>query len=68
MYVNDCIYQRIPNWIIFYLQGYNDAVNEAYGVASDAFFFGDMTGRMYQDWYGIQALSKKAILRVHWGV
>jgi hypothetical protein len=50
------------------LQGYSDAINGAFGVANDAFYYGDASGRMYQDWYGVQALTFQPRFLVHYGM
>lgn len=49
------------------IEGYSDAINGAYGVANDAFYYGDSTGRVYEDWYGIDTiLGFQPILRIHY--
>ena len=47
-------------------QGYSDPVNGAYGVANDAFYYGDATGQLYQQWYGFYALGYAPKLKVHY--
>lgn len=48
-------------------QGYQDAVNGAYGVASDAMYFGDITGRLYVEKYNVRALPYSPRLVIHYG-
>ncbi|RUS74103.1 hypothetical protein EGW08_018134 [Elysia chlorotica] len=46
--------------------GYSDARNGAYGVASDAYYYGHITGRLYQEKYSYRALSWKPRMVVHY--
>jgi len=39
--------------------------NGAYSVFDDALFFGELITKMYQDWYAVDVLPGKLILRVH---
>ncbi|GFO49667.1 hemagglutinin/protease [Plakobranchus ocellatus] len=47
--------------------GYSDGRNGAYGVASDAFFYGHLTGRFHQEKYNFRALSWTPRMVVHYG-
>ncbi|XP_005102004.1 elastase-like [Aplysia californica] len=47
--------------------GYSDPVNGAFGVASDAFYFGTITGRLYVEKYGIRALPYPPRIVIHYG-
>nr|KAG5714530.1 hypothetical protein BaRGS_006976 [Batillaria attramentaria] len=44
-----------------------DEVNGAYSPLLDAFFYGTVVGRMYEDWYGMSPLEHKMVFRVHFG-
>ncbi|KAL4238381.1 hypothetical protein ACF0H5_003090 [Mactra antiquata] len=46
-------------------EGYGDEVNGAYSPATDAFFYGTVVGKMFEEWFGGTALKEKIILRVH---
>ncbi|RUS74104.1 hypothetical protein EGW08_018135, partial [Elysia chlorotica] len=48
-------------------EGFSDAKNGAYGVASDAFYYGHITGRLYEEKYNYRALSWKPRMVVHYG-
>ena len=48
-----------------YPQGYNDSVNGAFGVANDAFFYGDNLSRFFKEWYDFDV--GKLDLIVHYG-
>lgn len=56
-----------------YLGDGYDAVNGAYSPTNDALYAGEMTHHLYQDWYGMEALtnpdgtSMQLIMRVHYG-
>ena len=47
--------------------GYDDEVNSAYSPAIDAFFYGSIVGKMFEDWFDSQALKEKIVIRVHYG-
>lgn len=47
-------------------EGYSDAVNGAYGVANDAFYYGASTFNMYQQKYRYRPLSWKPKIAVHY--
>ena len=47
--------------------GYDDEVNEAYSPAIDAFFYGTIVGKMFEDWFDSQPLKDKIVIRVHYG-
>ena len=51
------------------MRGYGDKINDAFSPALDAFFYGTLVGKMFEDWFGeTQVLENgKIILRVHWG-
>ena len=50
------------------LSDYGDRVNQAYSPAMDAFFYGTLVGKMFEDWFESEALeSGQIVLRVHWG-
>ena len=47
--------------------GYDDEVNDAYSPAVDAFFYGTIVGKMFEDWFDSQPLKDKIVIRVHYG-
>ena len=47
--------------------GYDDGVNGGCSAAVDAFFFGTVVGKMFDDWFDGQPFSDKIVLRVHFG-
>ena len=47
--------------------GYDDEVNGGYSPAADAFFFGTVVGKMFEDWFDGQPFSDKIVIRVHFG-
>ncbi|XP_045165310.2 elastase-like isoform X2 [Mercenaria mercenaria] len=47
--------------------GYGDEVNGAYSPAIDAFFYGTVVGKMFEEWFGSTALKSRVVLRVHFG-
>ena len=47
--------------------GYDDEVNGGYSPAVDAFYFGTLVGRMFDDWFDGQPFSDKIVIRVHYG-
>ncbi|XP_076441040.1 neutral protease-like [Babylonia areolata] len=47
--------------------GKEDPINEAYGVANDALYYGYSTGLMYEQWYNLFALGYAPELRIHYG-
>jgi len=63
-----------PNtfWTGYRTDGY-DRVNGAYSPANDALYAGYVIKHMYEDWYGIQVLTKadgspmQLVMRVHYG-
>ncbi|XP_035825718.1 elastase-like [Aplysia californica] len=46
-------------------EGYDDGVNQAFGVASDALFYGTKTGLLYEEKYDMRALPYAPRLVVH---
>lgn len=48
--------------------GYGDEINGAYSPAIDAFFYGTVVGKMFEEWFQSTPLKDKAVLRVHYGV
>ena len=50
------------------MSGYDDRVNEAYSPVLDAFFYGTLVGKMFEEWFESEAFETgKIVLRVHWG-
>lgn len=49
------------------LKGYGDNVNGAYSPATDAFFYGTVVGKMFEEWFDSTPLKSKVVLRVHYG-
>ena len=47
--------------------GYGDTVNGAYSPALDAFFYGTVVGKMFEEWFNTTALNDKIVIRVHYG-
>ncbi|KAK3588760.1 hypothetical protein CHS0354_024240 [Potamilus streckersoni] len=47
--------------------GYEDEVNGGYSPAVDAFFYGTLVGKMFEEWYNTKALREKIVIRVHYG-
>ena len=47
--------------------GYRDPINGAYSPALDAFFYGTVMGKMFEEWFQSQPLHEKIELRVHYG-
>ncbi|WAQ95462.1 ELAS-like protein [Mya arenaria] len=47
--------------------GYGDEVNGAFSPAIDAFFYGTVVAKMYEEWFDSKALKEKIVLRVHFG-
>ncbi|MBI3229129.1 MAG: M4 family metallopeptidase, partial [Burkholderiales bacterium] len=43
------------------------AINGAFSPLNDAHFFGNAIYNMYHDWFGIPPVSKKLLMRVHYG-
>ncbi|XP_060559187.1 elastase-like [Ruditapes philippinarum] len=48
-------------------KGYGDNVNGAYSPAIDAFFYGTVVGKMFEEWFTSTPLKSKVVLRVHYG-
>ncbi|KAJ8308785.1 hypothetical protein KUTeg_013659 [Tegillarca granosa] len=48
-------------------EGYNDTVNGAFSPAMDAFFYGTILGKMFEDWFQSTPVPGKLIFRVHYG-
>lgn len=48
-------------------KGYGDEVNGAYSPAIDAFFYGTVVGKMFEEWFESTPLKSKVVLRVHFG-
>lgn len=48
-------------------KGYGDDVNGAYSPAIDAFFYGTVVGKMFEEWFQSTPLKSKVVLRVHFG-
>lgn len=46
--------------------GYDDEVNKAYSPAVDAFFYGTIVGKMFEDWFQTTALGNQIIICVHY--
>ncbi|KAL3874098.1 hypothetical protein ACJMK2_037160 [Sinanodonta woodiana] len=47
--------------------GYDDQVNGGYSPAIDAFYYGTVVGKMFEEWYNSKALREKIVIRVHYG-
>jgi pseudolysin/vibriolysin len=43
------------------------AINGAFSPLNDAHFFGNAIFNLYNDWFGIRPISKKLLMRVHYG-
>ncbi|KAL5009207.1 hypothetical protein ScPMuIL_014788 [Solemya velum] len=46
--------------------GYDDEVNGGYSPIVDAYFFGTMVAKMFEDWFSSTPLKDKLVLRVHY--
>ncbi|MCL1148047.1 M4 family metallopeptidase [Shewanella marinintestina] len=44
------------------------SINGAYSPINDAHFFATETIKMFQDWYGVKATTKKLPVKVHYGI
>lgn len=49
-------------------RGYLDQVNGGFSPAIDAFFYGSVVGKMFEDWFGSKPLMDKILIRVHYGL
>ncbi|XP_053381589.1 uncharacterized protein LOC123544631 [Mercenaria mercenaria] len=48
-------------------KGYGDEVNGAFSPAIDAFFYGTVVGKMFEEWFDSKPLNSKVVIRVHFG-
>ncbi|XP_060559189.1 elastase-like [Ruditapes philippinarum] len=49
-------------------EGYNDEINGAYSPAADAFFYGTVVGKMFEEWFDTTPFGdREVILQVHYG-
>lgn len=49
------------------LKGYKDEVNGAYSQAEDAFFYGTLVVKMFEEWFNTKPLNDRVELKVHYG-
>jgi Zn-dependent metalloprotease len=43
------------------------AINGAFSPINDAYYFGNVVFKMYNDWLGLRPISQKLLMRVHYG-
>lgn len=48
-------------------EGYGDRINGAYSPSVDAFFYGTLVAKMFNEWFDSKPLNNKIELRVHYG-